>query len=79
MIDGIRQLDSITSKVSTVEALFSKEILEQRGKVKDLCEKLLFHDPRKYGITARDRMWRSVFYDVICRAKRLKRVSWTQF
>lgn len=75
LLDTTRALDSASSRVDNVEALFQSELLSRRDKVKHLCEKLLFEQPEKYGLVSRDRLWRSVFYDVMCRAKRLRRVS----
>ena len=75
MQDVAGQLEYVTSKCQTVESLFGSELMSRRQKMKDLCQKLMFHSPKANGAIARDKVWRYVFYDVVNKAKRLRQVS----
>jgi len=72
--DAIRNLDYALLRCDSVESLFGSELLSRRNKVKDLCENTLLESPKALGPVIRDRLWRSVFYNVLGRAKRLKPV-----
>lgn len=43
-------------------------------RLKDCCERLMFHDPIEYGRKAEELLWRKVFYDAIQTMKQFKKV-----
>ena len=45
------------------------------NRLKECCERLMFHDPIEYGRKAEELLWRKVFYDVIQTMKQFKKVT----
>lgn len=57
----------------------TSHILSYCLRLKDCCERLMFHDPIEYGRKAEELLWRKVFYDAIQTMKQFKKVSLVDF
>ncbi|XP_034938965.1 protein SMG5 [Chelonus insularis] len=70
--DIAKKLDDHRAAAVTIQDLFtaSEEIL--RTKLKDYCERLIFHDPVGHAKKIEELLWRRAFYDVVSTAKKLR-------
>lgn len=53
--------------------LFTPNLIVQRKKLCDYCERLIFSDPVLYGRKGEELLWRKGFYDVVSTAKKLRK------
>ena len=72
-----RQIELLSSKCRSIPDLFSSELIDKRAKLRDTCVNILLEFPKPHGRIVREKLWRHVYYDVICRARRLQRVRKT--
>ncbi|XP_067932030.1 nonsense-mediated mRNA decay factor SMG5-like [Watersipora subatra] len=72
-METVKNLDDITKRKSTTRDLFSSETIFYRNRLKDYCERLIFHDPTEYGRKAEELIWRKVFYEPIQTMKQFKK------
>ncbi|XP_028173165.1 protein SMG5 [Ostrinia furnacalis] len=73
--DVARRISERTSTCRSIPDLFSTSTEVQRQKLRDNCEKLLFLDPVEYGKKCLELLWRKVYYDTVCTAKKLREVD----
>ena len=52
-----------------------RNVYEYCFRLKDYCERLIFHDPTEYGRKAEELIWRKVFYEPIQTMKQFKKVG----
>ncbi|KAL4717306.1 hypothetical protein ACJJTC_017193 [Scirpophaga incertulas] len=69
--DVARRMEE-SSSCHSMSELFSTAIEVQRQKLRDNCEKLLFLDPVNYGKKALELLWRKVYYETVCTAKKIQ-------
>ncbi|KAF6039138.1 SMG5 [Bugula neritina] len=72
-METVKSLDDIAKRKSTNRDLFSTETIFYRNRLKDYCERLMFHDPLEFGRKAEDLLWRKVFYEPIQSMKQIKK------
>ncbi|XP_019867277.2 nonsense-mediated mRNA decay factor SMG5 isoform X2 [Aethina tumida] len=72
-----KRLDDARSCARNIGELFSPNLLLQRRKFCDYCERLIFSDPTLYGKKGEELLWRKGFYDVVSNAKRLRKNEYT--
>lgn len=70
--DVARRINEGTVACRSIPDLFSTNIELQRQKLRDNCEKLIFLDPLNYGKKSLELLWRKVYYDTVCAAKKLR-------
>lgn len=70
--DVARRISERTSTCKSIPDLFSTSIEVQRQKLRDNCEKLIFLDPVNFGKKCLELLWRKVYYDTVCTAKKLR-------
>ncbi|XP_056644486.1 nonsense-mediated mRNA decay factor SMG5 [Diorhabda sublineata] len=68
-----KRLDDARSCARTVVDLFSPNLLIQRKKLCEYCERLIFSDPILYGRKGEELLWRKGYYDVVSTSKKLKK------
>ncbi|XP_059060857.1 nonsense-mediated mRNA decay factor SMG5 [Achroia grisella] len=70
--DVARRVGETTTSSRSIPDLFATHLEVQRQKLRDNCEKLLFLDPLNYGKKAIELLWRKVYYEIVCIAKKLQ-------
>ncbi|XP_043848055.1 protein SMG5-like [Dromiciops gliroides] len=60
-----QQLNTNLSKDNAIQEIFRPQSLTLRNKVQQLCIKLMFLNPVKYGEKAEELLWMNVYYNVI--------------
>ncbi|XP_044756601.1 protein SMG5 [Coccinella septempunctata] len=76
--DQTKRLDDARSCARSICDLFTPNLLIQRRKLCEYCERLIFSDPALYGRKGEELLWRKVFYDTVSAAKKLKKNVYTQ-
>ena len=72
---GLHNIHSTSSITSGSRRNCSFFIIFFSNRLKECCERLMFHDPIEYGRKAEELLWRKVFYDVIQTMKQFKKVT----
>ncbi|XP_045467374.1 protein SMG5 [Harmonia axyridis] len=76
--DQTKRLDDARSCARSICDLFTPNLLIQRRKLCEYCERLIFSDPALYGRKGEELLWRKVFYDTVSASKKLKKNVYTQ-
>ncbi|XP_033109666.1 protein SMG5-like [Anneissia japonica] len=63
--DIIKKLSNITKIKQAHRAVFDRDTIELRMRLKDLSERLMFLQPETFGRKAEEFLWWKVYYDVI--------------
>ncbi|CAK1580910.1 unnamed protein product [Parnassius mnemosyne] len=70
--DVSRRIGEATTSCHSVSDLFTTNIEIQRQKLRENCEKLFFLDPLNYAKKSLELLWRKVYYETVCAAKKFR-------
>ncbi|KPJ19366.1 Protein SMG5 [Papilio machaon] len=70
--DVSRRIGEATAQCTSLSDLFTTNIEVQRQKLRENCEKLFFCDPLNYGKKSLELLWRKVYYETVCAAKKFR-------
>ncbi|XP_013147577.1 PREDICTED: protein SMG5 [Papilio polytes] len=70
--DVSRRIGEATAQCTSLSDLFATNIEVQRQKLRENCEKLFFCDPINYGKKSLELLWRKVYYETVCAAKKFR-------
>ncbi|XP_072937910.1 nonsense-mediated mRNA decay factor SMG5 [Epargyreus clarus] len=73
--DVARRLGDVSVDGRPLADLFTTNNEVLRQKLRDNCEKLFFLDPLNYGKKSLELLWRKVYYEVVCSAKKLREID----
>ncbi|XP_068622664.1 nonsense-mediated mRNA decay factor SMG5 [Battus philenor] len=73
--DVSRRIGETTVACVNISDLFTTNVEVQRQKLRENCEKLLFLDPLNYGKKSLELLWRKVYYETVCTAKKLRETN----
>ncbi|CAH0758151.1 unnamed protein product [Diatraea saccharalis] len=72
LTDVARRIGESTTTCNSVTDLYTIHMELQRQKLRDNCEKLLFLDPINSGKKSLELLWRKVYYEPVCIAKKIR-------
>lgn len=73
--DVSRRIGESTAACNSVSGLFATSVEVQRQKLRENCEKLLFLDSLNYGKKSLELLWRKVYYETVCAAKKYREAN----
>lgn len=76
--DQAKRLDDARSCARNIGDLFTPNLVIQRKKFCEYCERLIFSETVLYGKKLEEFLWRKGYYDVISTTKKLKKKEYTQ-
>ncbi|KAG8223141.1 hypothetical protein J437_LFUL000563, partial [Ladona fulva] len=71
--EAVRYLDDQQGKAKTCTDLFLPHMENQRARLREYCERLIFSDPVGYGRKGEELLWRKGYYEALTAAKRLRK------
>ena len=72
VFDLVRRLDKSPQAASSVQAMFSGDVLQLRSRLKDLTWCLVVSEPDKHGAKALETLWRKAYHEPVALARQMR-------